>query len=94
MTEQHIKVDHPALPGHFPGHPVVPAVVILNAVLDAARVQLAPRRIRGLKKVKFMRPLGPGETFEISLGEAGADTVSFSCKRDAVVLVRGRLQLD
>ncbi len=88
-----IAADHPALPGHFPGHPVVPAVVILNAVLELARARLAPVRICGLKKVKFMRPLGPEESFEIHLGEIGAETVSFSCRRDEQVLVRGRLTL-
>ena len=31
-----IAPDHPALEGHFPGQPIVPAVVILDAVLAAA----------------------------------------------------------
>ena len=91
--QQKIAADHPALPGHFPGHPVVPAVVILNAVLDYARAQLAPVRICGLKKVKFIQPLGPDEAFEIELGTPGSDTVRFSCRRGDVVLARGRLIL-
>ena len=30
-----IESDHPALPGHFPGRPVVPGVVVLDRVLAA-----------------------------------------------------------
>ena len=30
-----IPFEHPALPGHFPGQPVVPGVVILEAVQTA-----------------------------------------------------------
>ncbi len=94
MMQTQIAADHPALPGHFPGHPVVPAVVILGAVLSHARAQLSTVNITGLKKVKFMQPLYPGEQFDIELGEPGGDTVSFSCRRDQQLLVRGRLKLD
>src|SRR3546814_2617840 len=30
-----IAADHPSLPGHFPGRPLVPGVVVLDRVLDA-----------------------------------------------------------
>lgn len=58
-----IGADHPALPGHFPGRPIVPGVVILDALIgDLCRLRpdLAPC---GVKKLKFTRALAPGEKF-------------------------------
>lgn len=57
-----IPTDHPAFAGHFPGHPVVPGVVLLDEALAtiAAAEGLAPGLWR-LALVKFRRPVGPGE---------------------------------
>lgn len=63
-----VPADHPALPGHFPGRPVVPGVVVLDHVLAAIEqaqgTDLGPLR---LPQVKFVRPLLPGETARIEL---------------------------
>ena len=32
-----IGADHPSLAGHFPGHPVVPGVVMLGEIMNAIR---------------------------------------------------------
>ena len=32
-----IGTDHPSLAGHFPGHPVVPGVVMLGEIMNAIR---------------------------------------------------------
>ena len=32
-----IGADHPSLAGHFPGHPVVPGVVMLGEIMKAIR---------------------------------------------------------
>ena len=31
-----VAADHPALPGHFPGRPIIPGVVLLQIVLAFA----------------------------------------------------------
>lgn len=65
-----IASDHPSLPGHFPGRPLVPGVVVLDRVIAAIEAQqgaLGPVR---LPQVKFLQPLLPGEAARIELDGA------------------------
>lgn len=62
-----IPAEHPSLPGHFPGQPVVPGVVLLDRVIEAIESShgcLPPLR---LPQVKFLRPLLPGQPATIEL---------------------------
>ena len=61
--------DHPALPGHFPGQPVVPGVVVLDAVLAAIEADGHAIGTLGLPQVKFVQPLLPGVEARIVLDE-------------------------
>jgi len=49
--------DHPALPGHFPGHPIVPGVVLLELV--EALLADNGYGVRGCPQVKFLAPVAP-----------------------------------
>ena len=40
--------DHPALPGHFPGQPVVPGVVLLDRVLEAVEREAGEERVKDI----------------------------------------------
>ena len=63
-----IDPAHPALAGHFPGNPIVPAVVLLERVAAAIEDAFGPQaRLARLPAVKFLAPLAPGERFRIVL---------------------------
>lgn len=67
-----IPADHPSLPGHFPGHPVVPGVVVLEQVLDAIAAHDAPLAAPlRWPQVKFVAPLLPGQSAEVALERVG-----------------------
>lgn len=56
-----IRPDHPAFAGHFPGHPIVPGVVLLDEALQAiARTAGLSLDTCELRSVKFLHPLAPG----------------------------------
>ena len=63
-----IPADHPSLPGHFPGRPLVPGVRVLDRVLEAieSRYGALPAGLR-LPQVKFLQPLLPGEAARVEL---------------------------
>jgi uncharacterized membrane protein/3-hydroxymyristoyl/3-hydroxydecanoyl-(acyl carrier protein) dehydratase len=67
-TQLEVPASHPALPGHFPGRPVLPGVVLLEHVIEAAAPMLGGgERIAGLPWVKFLAPLRPRDRAGIQL---------------------------
>lgn len=87
-----VPADHPCLPGHFPGRPVVPSVVLLDFVLEAVGQAHPGRRPAGLPMVKFLRPVRPGQDVAIHLQAAG-DRIGVSCTVDAQEVLRGTVLL-
>lgn len=85
-----ISPDHPSLPGHFPGRPVVPGVVVLEQVLGAIEAAHGPLAALRLPQVKFLQPLLPGETATVLL-EGDAPRWRFRVLRDDVLLASGEV---
>jgi len=88
-----ISPQHPSLPGHFPGHPVVPGVVILEEVIAGIR-QLDPELVvAGLPAVKLSSPLKPGEPLTITIERAGAGEMEFRCRVADRSIASGIMQI-
>lgn len=77
-TEWLVPTDHPAFPGHFPGNPIVPGVVILDQALVFLSNALGkPIAHCKLGSAKFLNPVGPGKTLAFHYTErAGAIQVA------------------
>lgn len=87
-----VPPDHPCLPGHFPGRPLVPGVVILDAVLAAIEAEHGRLPALRLPQVKFMQPLLPGETADIALERVGdAPRWRFRVQRGEALLASGEI---
>lgn len=56
-----VPASHPSLPGHFPGRPVVPGVLLLAQVQAAIEAAHGPLPVLRLPQAKFVRPLLPEE---------------------------------
>ena len=88
-----IPATHASLPGHFPGAPIVPAVVIVDEINAALTEWRHDYQTVGINTLKFLAPLKPDQSFVISLSarDRPADEVDVVCRVDATVIVRGRL---
>lgn len=73
-----IPAGHPALPGHFPGHPLVPGVVQLSQVAKACERWQPGTRITGWPQVKFVSPLLPEEAFVVRLESTAPGRARFT----------------
>jgi 3-hydroxymyristoyl/3-hydroxydecanoyl-(acyl carrier protein) dehydratase len=74
-----IPPDHPALPGHFPGRPVVPGVVLLDHVATAARAAVGLGALRAFPRAKFATPVLPGQKVRVAFTPRDALRVGFTC---------------
>ena len=66
---KNVSVNEPFFPGHFPGHPVMPGVLQLEAMAQAAGIMLLRKGsaegkvafFMSADKVKFRKPVIPGD---------------------------------
>ena len=75
---KNVTINEPFFQGHFPGQPVLPGVIIIEAMAQAGAVLLlreVPDRdskllyFTSIEECKFRRPVGPGDQliFEVSV---------------------------
>jgi 3-hydroxyacyl-[acyl-carrier-protein] dehydratase len=72
VAVKNVSVNEPYFPGHFPYHPVMPGVLIVEAMAQAAAIlsfrtmETKPNNdsiyyFAGIDKVRFKKPVSPGD---------------------------------
>lgn len=98
----HIARDHPAFAGHFPGAPIVPGVVLLDAAVHAAMQHLCASRsgdgktaspVCQINSVKFLSPVGPDEALCISFASSASGSLRFDISNSGQKVATGTLVL-
>ncbi len=91
----HVPASHPALPGHFPGNPLVPGVVFLAGVIAAAeRLYEGRVRVTGMPSVKFLMPVCPDQEVLLMLMPAAAGLLKFECRLGESLVATGGIELE
>jgi 3-hydroxymyristoyl/3-hydroxydecanoyl-(acyl carrier protein) dehydratase len=92
-TRVRIAANHPSLPGHFPGRPIVPGVILLDRVLiEAERWLQRPVHPSSLPNAKFTAPLLPEQDAELQLKLDG-DELRFSLSREGAFIAQGSMRI-
>jgi UDP-3-O-[3-hydroxymyristoyl] N-acetylglucosamine deacetylase/3-hydroxyacyl-[acyl-carrier-protein] dehydratase len=73
---KNVTMNEPFFQGHFPGHPIMPGVLIVEALAQAGCVLLMDKQIdpakhiayfMALDNVKFRRPVVPGDQLRLEV---------------------------
>lgn len=73
-----VAADHPAYAGHFPGHPILPGVVLLDEALHALAAVHGREAATGqIKSAKFLSPVSPGEALRLDYATSAEGVFRF-----------------
>lgn len=84
--------DHPCFAGHFPGHPILPGVLLLERVLSLAIVSLGkPLNECSLSNIKFLSAVEPGDELDLQLVSLNPNDYKFTVHIAQTGIAAGRL---
>jgi 3-hydroxymyristoyl/3-hydroxydecanoyl-(acyl carrier protein) dehydratase len=90
MSESlHIAAGHPAFEGHFPGTPLLPGVVLLDAMLHA--VLRSGAQGWTIASAKFLHPVRPGETLTFQHERLASGGIRFTIRSGERAVASGLL---
>ncbi len=77
--------------GHFPGHPIVPGVLLLDWAQSAIEAQLG-QQVQALAEAKFHSPATPADVLELEF-QVSVSTVRFEVRSATRKIASGRFPL-
>lgn len=88
-----INSEHPSLAGHFPDHPLVPGVVILDEILSAIHLYDSRAVLESVTHLKFLAPLKADKVCQLTMNLNDYAKVLIECRLAGRVIVKGKLVL-
>ncbi|MSP60203.1 MAG: 3-hydroxyacyl-ACP dehydratase FabZ [Myxococcales bacterium] len=92
---KNVSINEPFFAGHFPGHPVMPGVLIVEAMAQAGAIMAMrssgfdPAKqviyFMALDKVKFRKPVVPGDQLRIEVAPLRKGATIWKMKGQALV---------
>ena len=72
---KNVTINEPFFQGHFPGHPVMPGVLIIEAMAQVAGILMFSKEenkgkiplFAGIDKARFKKPVHPGDQLKIKV---------------------------
>ncbi len=90
-----IGADHPSLPGHFPGRPIVPGALLLQRVIERLELHFVGHCVGAIRRARFSGPVMPDDIIELHAELSSSDIVRFRCmhRGSGQLCIEGRVQL-
>lgn len=89
-----IGPDHPCLPGHFPGDPIVPGVVLLDHTLALVRPAHPGQAVASLRNIRFRRPVRPCQRILVQLRPGRPGELEFAGLHEGEIVLSGAAGLE